>query len=218
VVGPIVSAAAEKGLEETAKQAKAYAIKFLSRNAAFLQDPSTIASLKDARKSPEYLSMGRYVNDRRGRVLLQLGIVWRSYASNKERMERERSKVIPEHGLPGLHLAEAVQGGLLRLIETALMRMGLSQKVFEAEMRAVVDSIDEYVTFIPAESTEAEELSVILHKARTYYPRVFVVAGSGTAKELAVEVSRLAGKKLPMYELARDDQGQQVAFVFTVKL
>lgn len=212
---PLSSAIAGKAADEASKQAKVLAAKLLNRDAAFLQDPSTVASVRDARKTAEYLSLRRFVEDRHERVLLQLGIVWRGYQGDQTRIERERAKVIRAHGLRGLHLAEAMQAGLLALIENELAQIGLSAAALRLEMRAVVDEIDEFVTFIQTESSSTEELSVLMHKARSFYPRVFVVAGSGKAVEVAIEVAREASKRLRDYRVRREQSGQQIAFVFS---
>jgi hypothetical protein len=214
---PLTSAAVGKGLDEATKKGRELAARFRDRNVAFIQDGATISAVREARKTAEYLTLHRFVQERRERVLLSLGIVWRSYQSDQQRMHKERAKVIKAHGLPGLHLAEAMQAGLLKLIESELERMGLPNNTLEEEMRAVVDEVDRFVTFVQTESTVNEELSLVLHKGRSFFPRVFVVAGSGTAVEVASEVAREANKRLPDYDVRRNQRGQQVAFVFWTK-
>jgi hypothetical protein len=199
-------------------KANELAARFRDRRIAFVQNLDTIQEVKGARRHPEYVMLHRFTRNGDLRVLLALGLVWRTIGGDRPKMERERTLTRRAHGIPGLHLAQAMQSGILLSMHKKLVEIGPRDAVVEGEMRVIIENIDTYVTFIEEGSIGGEEVTLVLHKARTFYPRVFAIAGSGRAREDASTIARDVSKRLERdYTVERIDDGAKRTYVFVIK-
>lgn len=215
---PITGAAASEAAKQTVATARELVVRFRERKVAFIQDLKTIQDVKGARRHPEYVLLHRFTRDGDLRVLLALGLVWRAFENDRPRMDRERTLTRRAHGISGLHLAQAMQSGILLNMHKKLVELGPRDAVVESEMRAIIEGIDTYVTFVEEGSIGGEEITLILHKARTFYPRVFAIAGSGRAREDASEVAGQVGKRLEAYYAVETmEDGAKLPYVFFLK-
>lgn len=219
---PLTSAAAakvgEKLSEGAIAKAKQLATRFRQREVAFIEDPETIKLVTDARKNPEYLLLQRFTKDGGKRALLRLGIILRQFETDASRIDRERRRVLGTHGLAGWHLAQGMEHGILTLLHEALLRLGVGEKALDAEMGAILQSVDRYVNFVTAGTDPGTETTIIAAKARLAFPLAFAVAGSGGAVSVAGETARGLSKVLVDYLPERHDRGTiKVAFIFSQK-
>lgn len=208
------AAAGSAGAKWGSAKIKELAAKFRNREVAFIENPKIFQATKDARKNAEFARFRRFTSDGSKRVLLQLGIAMRGFQGNSAMVEREARRIIRRHGVSGLHLVEAMQAGLLSTIQDALEKTGMQEEILREEMGLVIENIDRYVAFIQGKDKPEREALVIASQIRSTYPRVFVVAGSGSAGTLAEKIATSVSEYLPDYENQEHTKGHQTVFVF----
>lgn len=201
------------GAEKVAELAR----RFKNRELRFIQDERTIEEVRQERHSREYAGYEPYLKSTRTRVPVQLGLALRKTAKDPVIVENLRTKIRKKFGLPGLHLAQAAQAGILSVLMSELRKVETDHS-YEDEVLDVFENIDRYVIFFQATVNVNLESGAVLSRLRTGSPPVFAIAGSGNAIEQAAAVARTVVKAVEdQYEVQKIHKGQEITYVFTLK-
>lgn len=200
--------------------------RFRNRQLAFIEDEETIAVVRDSRKGAEFSHFKNYASGSRMRVLLQVGLALRRMdrRGDQEGVQDLREKILHKYQTPGLHLAEAVQSGMLSLIHEELLKMELSENELDEEMQTVFENIDWHVAFIEEASDIDKKANEVQTHINRNYPKVFIVAGSGKAVRIALEIAHQVAREATDYEPSRwqepenpDLEPDKVAIIFALR-
>ncbi len=135
---------------------------------------------------------------------------------HSEEVEAWRRRIYRRYGAEALHLAQAVQSGVLVHLKAQLERSGLAEADVDGVLRDVFEDIDRYVRFIQTDDdpdTGANACHAILSAHR---PRVFAVAGSGDARDIAGETAKMLTSMVKDYDVSRilEEASATLFFVF----
>lgn len=190
--------------------------RFKNREIAFVENPSTVAALIEEKKGPEYQLYRHYVKDSKFRILCLMGLTLRKLEGT-DGLETLRNKIYKKHDEEGLHVAQAVQSGILGiLIQERIKDVG-SEINLSRELDAILRGVEQSIEFVQLDDDskrKAHELAIRIHAQR---PRVLVVAGLGGAKVIAERVVKGILQEVKDYAFRKYEDTARVVLLLVRK-
>jgi len=191
--------------------------KFKDRKIAFVQDKETLNKVKEDLKSNELKFYKSYIKE--GNIIspMIMGLTLRRLEEEKdlERIDNLRGKILSKYDTDGVHLAYAVQSGIVSRYIAFLLEIHASEKVMEKRLSNFLINIDNYVYFVNSQYFELEkDKRRVLLKIEASSPDVFVISGMGSALKNAEELIKEIDK-LDLKEYYREDyskKNRRIAF------
>jgi GMP synthase PP-ATPase subunit len=182
-------------LEYTGEKIKWLAQQFKNREIAFIQNPETIAIVKDQKKNSEYEIFKKHVNDKDLCILFQSGLALRRIEKNKANCEQLRNKILSTHNIEGLHIAQFVQNGLFNKYFAILIERGLTSEQNSKEITKFLKNIEITNSFIQKTDNIDKVAATIIARIQSHSPNVYVISGS--MQEAIIKCRKIKNKVMP---------------------
>jgi len=171
--------------------------KFRDRKIAFIQDEKTLEKVREDLKSNELKFYKSYLSgfDLINTVLIGLTLRRLEEAKDFERLEKLRAKIFSRYDAGGVHIAQAVQSGIVSRYINYLLEIRASEQVIRKRLMVFLEEIDSHVSFITFYTDETQEINRITTKININSPEVFVISGMGSATQKAEKVIKEVDKK-----------------------
>jgi len=180
--------AAEGFLVWSEDKIKKFARQFKDRKIAFVQNPKTIETAKEQKKTSEYDFFENYVADGDLRILFQMGLTLRKVEKNKHHCNQLRQRIVNRYGAEGLHIAQFVQNGLFSKYFATLMERGLTVEQTCYEIKKFFDNIEITVSYIQNEDSVQKEAAAIITRIQGHSPNIYIISGSKSATQKCRQV------------------------------
>jgi hypothetical protein len=151
--------------------------KFRNRKLAFIEDHETIELVRDQRHSTEWQILSPYLADRKLRIVSQIGLTLRKLENDIEKVGRLRTKILRKYGQEGLHIAEAVQNGVLSTFIGIDMSLAQSPADMTNQIETMLNNVDKFIVFVKPEDNVDKVTREIEIRLMADVPRTLILYG-----------------------------------------
>ena len=209
VVAGIAKGTLEWGDEKVRDIVKRYRNKEL----AFVEDPDTVSLVKKQRKSSEWKILGDILKDKELRILASMGLTLRDLEKDPVHAQELRNSIHRKFGADGLHIAEAVQNGIVSIfigIETPTTSVpaDLTRKV-----EKLLNNIEKYIVFIGPEDKMDFRHRQIQARLLADVPDTLVLFGAYKAKRLVKDLASKIQDEFDDYEISSTENEVKIVVV-----
>jgi hypothetical protein len=190
-------AGATKGLLSwTKEEILVWVKKLWNRDLAFIEDPETIDLVKSQRQSPEWEILSKYVIDKKLRIIVQMGLTLRKLEDDMERVTRVRNSILRVFATEGLHIAEAVQNGVLSAFIGIDSRLTETPADLTNRIEKMLGEVDKYIVFISMDDIVDQKVKEIGTRLDANVPDTLILYGCRAG---AIRKVRSIATKLKRY-------------------
>jgi hypothetical protein len=191
---PDIIASATKGaLDWTKEEIIGIVKRIQNKDLAFIEDSETIEIVRSERSSQEWHILSTYVLDKDLRIIAQMGLTLRRMENDHNGVSNLRNKILKVYGVEGLHIAEAVQNGVLG----TFINIGSSQSQSETDLiqriEKVLREVDKYIVFVSADDSIDHRVKELETRLYADVPDTIILYG---CKPDAIEKVRSTSKRL----------------------
>jgi len=148
-----------------------------NRSLAFIEDRETIELVREQRHSTEWQILSQYLTDRRLRIIAQMGLSLRRLENDKEKVDKLRMKILKAYGKEGLHIAEAVQNGVLSTFIGVDLSLVQSPADLTIQIERLLNNVDKYIVFIGPEDNVSRRVKEIEIRLMADVPNTLILYG-----------------------------------------
>lgn len=212
----LVAGITKGSLDWSKDQIRGLVAKFRDRSLAFIEDRETIELVREQRHSTEWQILSQYVKDRRLRIVAQAGLSLRKLEDDKEKVDRLRMKIRKAHGVEGLHIAEAVQNGVLSTFIGIDSPLSDSPVDMTNQIERLLNNVEKYIVFISPEDNVDHRVREIETRLMADVPNTLILYGCRDEARNKVRsiVSRLK-KTVSSYEFTVSESKIKTIVVIT---
>ena len=180
---------------------KSLAQKFLNKELVFIEDIETIDLVKQQLKSGEWAILKHYIQDRRLKLLIQMGLTLRilEQENKKPQLENLRGKIVSKYQEAGLHISQFVQCKLLVTYLTRIIDSCKGQKVLADKIKHLLDNLELRVSFIKTNDDASTESSIIFGRLATNLPEDYLIFARDSAFPKGKEIEAILEKSIDKY-------------------
>jgi hypothetical protein len=193
----VIAGITKGGISWTADQIKGLASAYRKREFGFIEDNETVNLIIAQRKSEEWMILENYVKDKSLRVICQMGLTLRAYEEDQTKAQNLRDKIHHVFGSDGLHIAEAVQNGILTdfiMIRVGDVRPG---KELSKQIEKMLREVNKYIVFVKAEDRAEDRIMEIKTRLYSDVPEALIIYGCRGAikrvRKIAIELEKTFG-------------------------
>ncbi len=225
VLGDAISGAVEgaisTGIKLGIEGVKRLIQKFKDRKIIFVQDTETLNQVKEELKSSELKFYKSYVEDGNLISPMLMGLTLRRLEEKDdlERIEHLRGKILSKFDTDGVHIAHAVQSGIVSRYITYLLEIHSSANIMKKRLLEFLKNIEDYIHFVNALYFDLKkDKEKIFSRININSPEVFVISGMGSTvkdtEELIKEIDKLDLKEYYREDYSR--KNRRIAFFYRV--
>jgi len=210
--GPLddVARGAIKGaLDWTAEKVRELVRRFRDRKLAFVSDPEIINTVKEQRKTPEWIFFRDNVKDADFRILFQIGLTLRKLENEGRSREIRalKEKVFRKYNKRGLHIAQVVQNGIFSKYIGIILERTPTPEILKSEILDLFTNIENRAVFIQSRNNVKKETDLIVAKISANSPNTFIFSSMGRAMDICEKVQKSVIQRISDYksELYRSD-------------
>lgn len=210
-ISDIAEGVAKGALEWSAEKIASLVQGLRDRKLAFIEDRKTIEVVKEQYHSGESHFYGKYVKDNELLLLVRMGLTLRRLEEDEEKLLNLRDKIHRKYGIPGLHVAQFVQNGILNRYFGLLLEKIASEEELKQRMYEILKNIEKHALFVSSTSKIAEIVRKATAVIDSHSPSFFVIAGLKSAARIASEATIPLGPIMEDYEQERfSSEGKEI--------
>lgn len=162
-----------------------------------------------------YVNLAPYAASDKDRALLRLGLRLRQVENQPGARQQIRDAIRDRWGETGLHLAEAIQAGIVELLIRELRASGKPELEVSKGAKLVFSNVENYVQFIRSTDTVTITATACVAIVRRTFPHAFVLVAGGSAVPTATRTAKAVQENLVQYTGRLEHiSGNRMAWVF----
>lgn len=197
-----ISEGATRGIIKEGKDSIKNSIKIIleklkNRKLGFVQDPLTIKRVIEQRKIGEVKQYKMFVKDKEIIQVIIMGLTLRKLEKDKNylRVRNLRTNILIKYKLEGLHIAQAIQNGILSRYVVNLLEQGFSINDVKLEVKNFLGNIEKHICFVSSNKKVQQIVEEVKTKINAHNPSIFVLSGAGNAMKITIESHNLLLKE-----------------------
>lgn len=216
IIKDTVAGAVTGGLTWASSAIKNFVVKIKDGKLAFIQDPETIALVKEQYHSGELSIYKAYIKEDNLLFLLKMGLTLRKLGENKEENKRRnlRSKIFEKYRVRGLHISEFVENGILNRYIGILIENIISVEKFKEDIMEILNNIDKHVLFVKIADKERDIIQKTLSITNSLSPMIFIVSGMFSAALTTSNCEKTLVELLKDYRLEKMSSAEKENLFF----
>lgn len=201
----------------TLASAKRLAKRFRDNRVSFIQDEEVIEVIRQQRNREEYILYRKYINDPDIRIQCIVGLAMRSYEQDARRIKELTDDLFDKYGGQGVHVARAVQIGVLTDLIMELMPEARSREALGGIITRLLGNVDEHFCFVKNTDDVNTRVEDIYVRVTANQPDVFIISGSRAAIGKAEEIAIVANARLADYSISFQTRDRIKAIIALTK-
>ncbi len=184
-------------LDWTEDKVKQIIAAYKNRDIAFIEDAETVKVIKDQRESEEWTIIQTYVKNKSLRIICNLGLALRAYETQQEKAQVLRDTICRVFGNDGLHIAEAIQNGILT--DFIMTRIGDVQSGdLSKQIENALKEAHKYIVFVKDIDKAEERIFEIKTRIYAEMPDTLIIYGCRGAIMKVRKIAIGLNKTLPV--------------------
>ncbi|MBI2675668.1 MAG: hypothetical protein HYX24_04375 [Candidatus Aenigmarchaeota archaeon] len=181
---------------------KELAKKFRNRELVFIKDVETINIAKEQRASSEWEIFKHYIDDRKFRILFQMGLTLRILERDKknEKLDRLRKIIRDRYDTNGLHVAQTIQSGIFNKYIGIVLGTTTTPQKLKFEINNLFENIEKTVAFIQTTDDVDKKTKEIYIKINANSPKTFIISSFGTTMDACEKIKDGVIEEISGYE------------------
>ena len=174
---------------------------FLNKELIFIQDEETIELVKQQLKSGEWTILKDYIQDKRLKLIIQMGIALRELEKRNKRDELAnlRDKIFSKYQESGLHMAQFVQCKLLVTYLTRITDTCNSPKELIDKIKNLLDNLESRVSFIRTGDDPKIQSEIAINRISTNNPTDYLIFARDSAFPIGKKIENILEKTIDKY-------------------
>jgi len=184
-------------IKESKNSIKSFLEKLKNRKISFVQDPATIKRVIRQRKIGELKQYKLFVKDKEKIQIIIMGLTLRGLEKEKNnwRIMNLRTNIRIKYRLEGLHMAQAIQNGILSRYIISLLEQGFSMSDTKMQVEEFLNDIEKHICFVHSNKNAPQIVEEVKTKINAHNPNIFVLSGAGSAMKITMESHNLLLKE-----------------------
>lgn len=205
----------EKGKESAEAVAGWIKDRLHERRYGIVPDPTELEELKRISRSTEFKDLAAHASGRQKKII-RMGLRLRDVESDRVQADQFKETIQGEFDHDAVHLAQAVQSRAVISIRHTFVENGTTPEHLDGMMQDVMHNSRRYVFLAAREmaGSEEEQAQAIHARIQEHAPPVFVVAGSGKAREQTGVIAKELNERLLGYETVRNEGLNKLLYLF----
>lgn len=200
---PVFTSASEgitKGLLNwTKEQVSEYIFKLKNKDVAFIRDKDDIELIRQQRKTAEWEIYSRFIEDKKLKILVELGLSLRKWESDPNKLVSVRTKISSKFTASGLHIAQFIQNDFLNKYLGAILAKVTSKSELTKNIEDILNNVDKYCVFVKEEDNVENRAKEIIIRIQANAPSTFILSSKKSAITVAKNIQNIVKKSINGY-------------------
>jgi hypothetical protein len=205
-------------LEHGAEKIKQLALRFKNKELVFIEDQETIDLVNQQLKCGEWTIFKEYVQDKRLKLLIQMGLTLRDFEGQKERtkLSNLRDKIFSRYREEGLHIAQFVQCKLLVTYLTRISESCKSKEELSEKIRDLLENLELRVTFVKTGDNPSFSANIVLSRLSTNHPTDYLVFARDSAFSIGKDIEKKLDTRIQQYGYEIDPHYTKTSIILII--